>query len=286
MFAYLSNLNVLFSFLFLQIINKIKYNIAENIKDKIKSFIYPIVNLLITELILALWSKPALGLALLGIVLGFYLELYTGFSVGQLYIWYSIIYIYIHINYIVGDFQEKYPLLYLVLTLICIILIIYNPENIFQFYKWLVKIFSSSNYIPNGQGPSGGPEVPGPGGPGGPTPPGPYWETPDEKRNRKNRENRKKNRAKQTDEQRQKSRETQNANKREKNKIKAARNRGEVVFKKDEVAAMSIILERKRSIEQRLSELREIGLTTNMNDINRITAQLEQLKKDIKNVYT
>jgi len=49
---------------------------------------------------------------------------------------------------------------------------------------------------------------------------------------------------------------------------------------------MSILLNRKKYIEQKISELKAIGETTDMKEINRITIELEQLNKEInKGVY-
>jgi hypothetical protein len=70
---------------------KIKAYLFYYMINKLKSFIFARVSILIKELLVAVWSMPSLGLALLSLLVGLYLEHYTAFIGGQLIVFFSIL---------------------------------------------------------------------------------------------------------------------------------------------------------------------------------------------------
>jgi len=144
--------------------------------NKLKSFIFARVSILIKELLVAVWSMPSLGLALLSLLVGLYLEHYTAFIGGQLIVFFSILWIYIEINYKCSNFKNKYPLLYLGLTFVCVILILFNGNDLLGMYNGILRMWNRSGWSGGNTGGSSGSGSTGPGsGPGtGPGPgPGP-----------------------------------------------------------------------------------------------------------------
>jgi len=70
------------------------------------------------------------------------------------------------------------------------------------------------------------------------------------------------------------------------NKKRRAKRNGKKTQSQCDMEAMSILENRKKNIEQKLSELKAIGESKDINEINRITTELEQLSKEIhKGVY-
>jgi len=178
---------VIFMLLFLK--NVIKSKLVSKIKSE--------VNKLITDwFILIISTMPDLALALLILSLAIYLEYFTAFTYGELIIYPAVIYIYIYMNFMYPDFKDKYPWLYLALTFVCVISIIFKPLDIFNIWNGILKMFSgfgsnSQGGGGRGKGPVNGPGGQPPGGPNGPRGPGgPYkpsgvWPSADGREQRK-----------------------------------------------------------------------------------------------------
>lgn len=182
----------MFSATFSSIINKIKSNLVEKIKSEVKKVLQDWFILIVSTI-------PALGFALSLLLVSFYLEDFTAFTGGTLIKLLAAIYIYMYINYICPYFNHKYPLLYLTLTLLCVILIMFDLEELRLIWNGMLKMFSGfgGSNPQGGEGSgsgSGGPDPgrnPGPRGGFGQTVIEPEFQEKYERELRQNRENKK-----------------------------------------------------------------------------------------------
>jgi len=118
-------------------------------------------------------TMPPLAVALLVLSLAIYLEYFTDFIYSDWIKISPIIYRYIYINFTCPDFKDKYPLLYWALTFVCVILIVFSVQDLFNIWNDILKMYGNlGGSNSGGSGGSGGPRGPqGPQGPqGGPKP--------------------------------------------------------------------------------------------------------------------